>query len=87
MLSFDNIMSDLLVAYRLDWTQYFAAATADTNAIEQCDLGYKNLIISRMLVINATLQKLRESLEQEVGFGHQDAIPDQPAQYQEIFVP
>lgn len=75
-----NAMSDLLTVYRLDWSQYSAVVTVDTNGIEQCDLGYNDLIISQMLIINAILPTLRESLDQEISFRHQDVIPDEPAQ-------
>ena len=64
-------MSDLFAVYGLDWTQYFTAATANINAIKQCELRYNNIIISWMLIINATLSKLKE---------HQDVILDEPAQ-------
>ena len=74
-------MSDLLAVYRLDQTQYFTAAVAERNDIEQYNLRYKNLIITWILIINATLLKLRESLEQEIDFRHQDIIPDESSQF------
>ena len=52
----------------------------DTNAIKQCSLGYNNLIISWMLITSAILSKLKKSLKQEIGFGHQDVIHHKPAQ-------
>lgn len=75
-----DAMSDLLVVYRLDWIQYFVGVTADTNTIEQCNLRYNSLIISCLIIINTTLPNLGDSMEQEIGFEHQDVIPDEPAQ-------
>lgn len=40
----------------------------------------QNFIITCILLINATLPKLREFLEQETYFGHKYLIPDEPAQ-------
>ena len=59
---------------------YHAATDAAKNAIEQCDLKYKNLIIICMLLHNATLPKLRESLEQDIGFWYWDVIPNEPTE-------
>lgn len=75
-----NAMSDLLAVYGLDSTQYFTAVAADRDTIKQYNLGYKNIIITQMFIVNATLPTLEVSLEEEIGFGHQDVIPDQPVQ-------